>query len=263
MTVLVGVHCKDGVVVGSDSAATFAAGQVRTIEQLTKKIDVIGDHVIVAGTGAVGLGQRFTAIVQDAWDKKIFTHSAIEIGKYLSAAAIQDFASTHAGLGQFGALVAFPCHDGPQLIEFGVADFQPELKEPDRLWYVSMGSGQAIADPFLALMREVFWDDGTPSHTDGTFAVTWTLTHAIKVNPGGVNGPPQIAVLSRENGKYRARLLDDGDLAEHQQNVQGAIEHLRLYPLILKGEAAPCTPEPPTSAGGGIPVPPPQEAQKK
>lgn len=55
----------------------------------------------------------------------------------------------------FGALLAFPCNHIPHLCEFEVGTLQPELKT-NKLWYVSMGSGQTIADPFLALMREVF-----------------------------------------------------------------------------------------------------------
>jgi hypothetical protein len=55
MTSVVGALCKDGVVVGSDSAATFVAGGMRTIEQPTEKLVVVRDHIIVAGTGQVGL----------------------------------------------------------------------------------------------------------------------------------------------------------------------------------------------------------------
>src|SRR5947208_15941015 len=64
MTVLVGVLCQDGVVIGSDSSATFTAGQFRTIEQPTKKTFVVEPDVILAGTGAAGFAQRFQAVVQ-------------------------------------------------------------------------------------------------------------------------------------------------------------------------------------------------------
>ncbi len=238
MTVLVGVLCKDGVVIGSDSASTFSAGQTRTIEQQTKKIDVVGDgHVIVAGTGAVGLGQRFNAIVDQAWNEKLFSkQAALGVGKALATAAINDFASTHANQGQYGALVAFPCANKPQLCEFAVTDFQPELKS-DNIWYVSMGSGQAIADPFLGLIREVFWHQGQPTCQDAVFAVTWTVSQAIKLNPGGVNAPIQIAVMNfAADGKLAARLLDESEIGEHMGNVDGAIQHLRTYAAFQKGD---------------------------
>ena len=70
MTILVGILCKDGVVVGTDSSATFAAGQFRTIEQETKKIDIISGQIIVAGTGQIGLGQRFYSQIHGGWHDK-------------------------------------------------------------------------------------------------------------------------------------------------------------------------------------------------
>lgn len=66
MTILVGIKCKDGVLIGSDSSATFAAGQIRTIEQTTKKIEIVDGKIIVAGTGQIGLGQRFCHQVEQA-----------------------------------------------------------------------------------------------------------------------------------------------------------------------------------------------------
>ena len=69
MTVLVGVLCSDGLVVGADSIATSSAGMHPLIQvRSDDKIKIIGGRVIIAGTGAVGLGQRFHAVVQKAWD---------------------------------------------------------------------------------------------------------------------------------------------------------------------------------------------------
>jgi len=236
MTVLVGLFCKDGVVIGTDSAATFAAGQIRTIEQTTQKIDIVADKIIVAGSGQIGLGQRFSAVVQNAWNAKQFRGSAIEVGKILSAEGIKDFASTTAPKGQFGCLVAFPLNNNMHLCEFSPVDFQPELKT-DRIWYVSMGSGQQICDPFLGLMRKAFWKQGPPTTQDGVFAVIWAIQHAIDLNPGGVNGPVQIAVLALNKGECHSRLLSEAELAEHINSVDGAIAHLGDYANILRGKS--------------------------
>ena len=46
MTILIGVLCKDGVVIGADSSATFDAGGIRTIEQPTKKIDLLMEKLL-------------------------------------------------------------------------------------------------------------------------------------------------------------------------------------------------------------------------
>jgi hypothetical protein len=233
MTIIVGVFCKDGVVVGADSAATLTAGQVRTIEQRMKKIEIVCDHVIVAATGQIGLTQRFVSVVDAAWRDNKFKHSPVEIGKTLSAAAIADFASTNAPR-QLGALVAFPCGNKPWLCEFDQEHFQPELKT-DRLWYVSMGSGQSIADPFLGFIREVLWHDGLPTCKEAAFAVTWTISQAITLNPGGINGPIHVAMLAYGDGKLEARELTEAEIEEHQQSVNGAVLHLREYRDVLRG----------------------------
>ena len=65
MTVLVGVYCRDGIVVGADSAAVSAHGQTPLIMQQATKIDIVGDRTVVATTGALGLGQRFRPHVEE------------------------------------------------------------------------------------------------------------------------------------------------------------------------------------------------------
>ena len=95
---------------------------------------------------------------------------------------------------------------------------------------MSKGSGQPITDPFLALMRSVFWKDRPPSVQDGTFAVTWALEHAIEANPGGINGPIRVAVLERgttSGASLSARFLDDWELEEHKENIAAAKDQLR------------------------------------
>jgi 20S proteasome alpha/beta subunit len=249
MTILVGIRCKDGIVIGTDSAATFTAGpQLRTIEQPgVKKISIIADRIIVAGTGEIGLGQRFCQVVQTAHDQhKLFQKESVEVGRQLAASAVNDFASTKADRGSYGALVAFPTGSSFELCEFATSNFQPELKRD--IWYVSMGSGQPIADPCLGFIRQAFWADGVPSSEDGVFAVVWTLAQAIKLNPGGINAPMQVATLNTRSGKAHARLLDEAEILEHEENVNGAIEHLRQYRGKIQGGDAVDLPKAPAAA---------------
>jgi hypothetical protein len=228
VTSIVGVLCRDGVVIGTDSATTFG-GRVHTIEQRTEKLDIVGNEVILAGTGSLGLRQRFRDIVEDAVGNDLFRKSRpIELGKYFSATALLDFSSTRAPQGTFGAMIAFPCQNSPYICTFDPECFQPELIE-SRLWYDSMGSAKPITDPFLALMRKAFWTSGPPLVHDAVFAVTWALEHAVEVNPGGVNDPPRIAVLERQRGGLKARLLSDDELLEHKQNVSAAYDALRRF----------------------------------
>ncbi len=216
MTAIVGVLCRDGIVIGTDSSATFSAGQYQTIEQPTEKLAVIDGHIIVAGTGQIGLGQRFVNIVTSLWSGKKFTGDQFSCAKQLTQAAISDFGSTSVTKGQYGALVAFPVGGKPYLCEFAITDLQPEFKTKN-LWYCSMGSSQPITDTFLGFMRDIFWQNEPPGIADGIFSVLWTLDMAIQINPGGVNGPMRIAVMDSNKGTLRARLLTDEELAETKE----------------------------------------------
>jgi len=251
MTAIVGIQCPDGVIIGTDSALTFTSGQTRTIEQTGEKLVIIGDSIIVAGTGQVGLGQRFADVVEKAWQAKVFSNPtpALHKAKTLCKSALEDFTSTFVQKGNYGALVAFVAEDKAQLCEFAVTDFQPEFKTK-QLWYCSMGVTQHITDSFLALMRDILWKNGPPPLTDGIFAATWTLDHAVTVNPGGVNAPVRIATLSRgRDGKFKAEILEESELQEHRQNIEGAKQHLVKYCESLHAASAVTPPVPRPNLG--------------
>lgn len=244
MTAIVGVLCRDGLVIGTDSSMTFGSGMGdRTIEQPSEKLKIYSGAIIVAGTGQVGLGQRFGRIIETAYSERLFvgTHHYIQVGTELSRRTIADFSSTAVKVGQYGALIGFALGEKPHLCEFPISDLQPEFKT-ETMWFCSMGSGQPITDPFLAFIREVFWRDGVPSVQDATFAVTWALDHAVEINPGGINGPVRIAVLEKQAGKFCARILDNDDLQEHRENIEQAKERLRTFPKSQNADA-PGTPD--------------------
>ena len=88
-----------------------------------------------------GLGQRFEAAVDTLHAGKEWKGSAIEKAKAMSSKGIGDFAQTGAPQGAFGALVGFVHQGKPELCEFAITDFQPEMKG-ERCWYVSMGSAK-------------------------------------------------------------------------------------------------------------------------
>ena len=136
-------------------------------------------------------------------DPALLKNLPVEICRHLSSLAIADFRSTEAPRDGYGALIAFHSNKESHLCEFTWNGFQPELKTKD-IWYVSMGSGQNIADPFLGFIRSVFWKGGLPKYQDAIFAVAWTLQHVINLNTGGIQGPAQIAVLNPE-GAIKAK----------------------------------------------------------
>ena len=252
MTILVGVKCTDGVVIGADSAATSSIGPQRLIQIISDdKINIVGGKIIIACTGAVGLSQRFHGIVKAAWDppKKWFQKPMAECLREISRATLQDFEYTGAprlapqqgGL-QFGSLMAVPLDGAAQLIEFGSSDFQPEIKK-DILHFVSMGSGQVLADPFLAFVSRVLWGGKPPDVQMGAFGLFWVLSHTIQYAPGGVGKPIKIAVLKKEKGDWVARSVEGDDLQEPEQHVAEIEKLIASYPKATV-EAVQATPPP-------------------
>lgn len=223
-----------------------------TIEQPYDKIDIFGDSLIVVGTGAVGLGQRFCQIVEDLQKRNsLLKGTPIDVGKTLSQAAINDFRSTGAPVGQYASMVAFPLNGRAHLVEFDAATFQPELKT-EKIWFTSLGCVQTITDSFLAFLKSVFWRDEQPNISDGIFAVKWTLDHAVEVNPGGVNKPVCLAVLQQVGGKFTARRIPDEELEEHEQNIidaKTALVEFRDHHRIEVHPEIPTVQKPITSEG--------------
>lgn len=247
VTILVGVLCDDGVVIGADSSATFSAGSVKTIEHPVTKVHVVSNDFIFAFSGSGGLSQRFTSIVQKIRAEPNFSiGDHLAIAKIISRLTIEDFSFTNAPKGEFGAIVAFTCKNQFYLCEFDTVDLQPEFKMDD-IWFVSVGSGQPIADPFLGLLSRVFFEHSRPKLSEGIFITLWTLLHAIEVNLGGIKGPPTIAVLTQKTSAhpFTAHLYSEDELEEHRNNVKDAEQHLAAYRSILAGRGQ-TTPPPPT-----------------
>ena len=235
MTAIVGLFCKDGVVIGADSSMTLAAaGNFRTIEQSSNKIHIVDGRIIIAGTGSVGLGQRFCAMAEKAGGLK---GNPLEAAKHLCKGAIDDFSQTGLEIGKidYGALVAFP-------VAYG--NFQPELRN-SQMWFSTMGNHQHITDAFLGLMKDVFWPNSQPSLHDGVFTAVWTLQHVVALNTGGVADPIRIAILETKDGKAKARILEESDLAQHKQYVAEAKEHMRKFRDTLQSGAVETAPDVP------------------
>jgi len=245
VTILVGILCTDGVVIGTDTVATEADPDGDyTAEQPALKIDVVRDKIIVATTGEVGLGQRFVAHV-DHLAPRFAEKTPLEAAALLTAEVYGDFRATGAftevveespdgkrkAIGTrfgVGALVAFAYRNQPQLVEFASGSLQPEVKGAHISPFASMGSGKRFADPFLGFVRRAFSPDGTPKLATATFLTMLTLDHVIDVCAGGgIGGAPRLAtVRDLGDGVWRVHELTDEELDEHREMVQSAYAHI-------------------------------------
>jgi hypothetical protein len=242
MTLVVAIRCEDGVVLSADSQATFATagfGQQTIKQQTSKKLRIIRDRFVLGVSGQVGLAQSYEAEISNRLRnkggakarfgttsdaKKFFSEAMWEHAKTaweranlaaqsLGQAAIQE--AVH------GSVVALPVADSPCLIQFTQL-CQPEEATP-QLPFLSIGSGQPVADPFLSFLRRILWQEKMPTVSDGILAALWTVAHTIQAQPGLISEPIQVVTLRKYDGQWEAHELSEGDLGEHRQ-MMGTIE---------------------------------------
>lgn len=255
MTLIIGIKCSDGLVLGADSAATMStATGLETIVQPMPKLEVVKDKVIVGVSGPVGLGQLYTDRVDKVCDD-IGNRDAPEVCRRLRNEFIQDaqiaFQMAALAVNVLGpqarasiissTLVALVANNELQLIEFD-SQCNPEIISPD-IAFSSIGIGKSIADPLLAFIKHLFWEEHLPSMSDGNFAVVWTLQQAIRTAPSGIRPPIQMAVLTIEGKQPKARKLTREEVIDHEVNTSQAEDYFRKYREEHKPSAA--EPEPP------------------
>ena len=260
MTLIIGIKCSDGIAIGADSAATLGTTTgLRTVIQPMAKLAIVRGQAIVGVSGPVGTAQLFEDRVDSTYND-LRNRSAVEAGRRLRQAFLNDQEITLkvASLAQSvvgpsaqndalcHTLVAAAPGKPPYLIQF---DYQCALEvATDDLPFVAIGSGQSIADPFLAFLRHLFWQDSLPSLNEGNFAAVWTLQLAIRAAPGGIAAPVSIANLRVSSGQPSARLLPESEIKEHYEAVDAAEDRLREF----RSEQRPglSEPKPPAAPAG-------------
>jgi|ERR1039458_8309027 hypothetical protein len=250
MTLIIGIKCTDGIVVGADGAATLGSLGQMTVRQPVRKLECL-DSLILGVSGPVGLGQLFSFSVKQLWEnKKLSNKQPFEamaiIRDALAKQLVPEFhaaAEARKALGDqlplqsvlSSTIVALPVAKVPCLFQFN-HQAAPEAAT-DSLPFVAIGSGQSLADPFLAFLRRIFWPAQSPTLADGVLATYWTLQHAIQSTPGGVAEPMQIMVLEKVHNDWCARELGNAELSEHSQAVSAAEEALRNFRVSLQNSS--------------------------
>ena len=263
MTLVIGVRCGDGVVIGSDSVTTYSspAGQ-RTIEQeIDTKVRIVRNSALYASAGAVGPSQDILSSLESNWQRvgKRPKHHIVkkEISDLISA-QISHYArrmeetlvvpgrsdSFVTGV-EYAAVMAVPIANEHHLFLFDRHGNPEEYRS--ELPIVTVGSGQVQADPFLAFVKRVAWNDKQPNSVQqGIVGVLWTLQYVIARNSSlGVGGEPSVGILEIDRGRWVASVLKGERLGMHTEAIATAEQSLRDG---LNRHLTPTTP-PPRSAG--------------
>ena len=260
MTLIIGIKCDAGIVVGADGAASLGSpGQMMTAMQPTKKLEILNGRVIFGSSGFVGLAQRIAGRIEKNHQhltKQDENRSKNELRKDMWTEILEhEFKVANTVVPVLGHqvaqsscnngyLMAFAASGGPCLIQFNQC-FAPE-SATDKLPYVALGSGQYLADPFLAFIRRIFWPNRLPTIPEGEFATWWTLHHAIKTATAGIGEPKQIMALQKSGADYLPKELTPEECKEHEEAVGRVEEYLADFDLDgTTGKPAQEIPKPP------------------
>ncbi len=239
MTLVIGIKCRNGIVVGADSMATL--GGPVNVQQSNSKIRVYDENVIVGISGSHGMSQIELDSLEGHWQTAVVNKSKNDAKLFISQTA---FAATlpyinlskNLLIGQVdqnlltGLLVAAPICKEPVLLSYN--EQKSVMEADDSIFFLSQGSGTPMATPFLKFIDRIIWN-GEPPQTivDGVFGVLWALHHVIETNATmGVGGDANIAVLEKaQNEEWNARILQKEELLEHQNRVMDAEKTIGNY----------------------------------
>lgn len=240
MTLIIGIKCSNGIVLGADSAATLGnTAGVRTVVLPVAKLTLVPDRAIIGVSGPVGISQFYADRItqernslRDLRDQEVASRLRLAFLKDAEltlkvAALARDVVGSAAQSGIMCETLVAVASNSLSLIRF---DYQclPEIATDD-LPFVAIGSGQTIADPFLAFLKRVFWQDSLPTLNEGNFAAVWALQQAIQTTPGGVGKPIRIANLQMKGRQSTVRELSSAELKEHFEAIDSAEERLRSF----------------------------------
>jgi hypothetical protein len=233
----------------------------QTVGQSVTKVQVLNGEALYATSGHSGLGQQLCAIVeheQQRFKDHEYASNIVMVQQALRPIVEAGFQTARLAVGVVGntiaasdcvcaGLLAAGFKDGLKLIEI-TPQIGVEYMTDDTP-FVSLGSGKPSADPFLGFLRKVFWPTKLPTIQEGALAAFWTVWHAIDMKVSGVGFGVDVFVVEPADKTFKARKLDEAELAEHEGFMKASEEALRGVRdamTALPAAAAPADTPPPT-----------------
>ncbi len=279
MSLIVGIRCKDSVVLAASGPGTMPSEDgLPPARQWAKKLRVVGGQAVLGVTGHDGLVQEMALSLERCLaepDEQDWTEDILRLRlRDALAAPVQRTVAIHRtlqGLPGFGitsneyvisqALLAIPFRSSLRLLQL-----DPECSVTEvtgELGCASIGSARAIADPFLAFLRRVLWHDGPPDTALGELSAYWTALHVAENAPGLLTLPIQLVIVRRTDGGA-VDIFERGasEMVRIEQAIERGEEMIRRSLRAGSSAAVEGTPASPPSGGGEAAAPPPGAGER-
>ncbi len=227
MTALVGIYCKNGIVIASDSALTVN-GIIEQIYSNKLVVDPARQLITAFSCSDLGFAQRYRNKIVKEWDTP--AKDIEEKINNLSRIGLEEFYDTHYPQHKLKVpasfLIGFVQDGEHYLIGLPEGGFQP-VRYDQYHWYCTIGSGSEIIAPLIGFIREIYWQNGAPNIAQAIFHAYMCLHLAIKINTGGVNGDIHIGVIQRDEktGQYTTKKQDDYDMLNNKSMHEAAMSY--------------------------------------
>jgi len=233
MSVLVGIHSTDGVVLAADSAATLGGFEGDTAIDTARKITVIGSTLVLGVAGSAGFNQKVVDALEHDSPVDYASLRPVQAMNRLeqalrplmdqAMAVLQVARSAHgdlvAGHIMGETLIAVPSTEGPQLVKINAAGTGCLYQE---LLFATIGEGQRTADPFMLWQKKVVWRDGQPNQSRAALSAVWTVDYVVSRHPGRVGGEPAVSILTQTGPRSRVSTLSPDDISTHRKIIADA-----------------------------------------
>ena len=240
MSLIIGLCCSDGIVLGADDAAIFGNDRTPTIRAAFKKIRIVDGASAISVAGTNGLLQQYEDVIVSAHKDDAFASSrpvqAMNIlrDEFMARtnAQFQVAQMLERELGQrawdsCSAEIVVATRIGTKYRLYHYDKRMSPQEVTDELPFVAIGSGQQTADPFIAHLRRIYYAKQCPDIALGVMTVVWTLKHAAETGAPNVGTGRQIVTLSIDGDATVVSELPDEQLQEHYEFIDRAEETMR------------------------------------
>jgi 20S proteasome alpha/beta subunit len=255
MTLIIGLCCSDGIVLGADDAAIFGNDRTSTIRAAFKKIRIVDGVSALSVAGTSGLLQQYEDAVMGTHKNDAFLNSrpveamnmlrdefmARTNAQFRVAQMLERELGQRAWDSSSAEIVVATRTGGKYRLYHYDKRMSPE-EITNELPFVAIGSGQQTADPFIAHLRRIYYAKQCPDIALGVMTVVWTLKHAAETGATNVGSGRQIVTLSSDGDVAIISELPDEQLQEHYEFIDRAEETMRSLARPTWREASPPLP---------------------
>jgi 20S proteasome alpha/beta subunit len=240
MTIIVALNCKDGFVVASDTQVS--EGAVRKLNH--QKVFPISDNVIFASSGTVGFKQKYLEVIQAS--KEVLEgelnvkarHTILDALSNVTHETWQIWKRANPGRSVDGSSENYPTQAdvllcvmepmGARKIWHITGECLDEISQEP---YACSGSGSDFAHAILVRHDSKYSRIPEMEIYKATLVAYKTVRETIDVSSGGVGGPVDIWIMTREGvrqlGSIELSALDQAysELSKREAGLWGDVQH--------------------------------------